>query len=76
MTTPATTTKTATDRPKRTPGQDSTARVQEALARAAGEVLMKSKLTPAKKAEISRGMTELGDAFAKLADAAWGGGAA
>lgn len=69
-----TTTQHTTDvkRPKRIPGHDTTERVQEALARAAGEVLMKAKVSPAKKAEIAKGMTELGATFASLAAQAWG----
>jgi hypothetical protein len=69
---PTTPTTTTGDKPKKAPGADSTSRVQEALARAAGEVLMKSKLTPAKKAEVARGMTELGAKFGELAASAWG----
>lgn len=67
-------TKNETDtnaRTKKTPGEASTAKVQEALAQAAGDVLLRSKLPAAEKAKIASEITNHGAALAELARKAW-----
>lgn len=66
---------TATEetKPKKDKAAEATKRVQEALARCAGEVLMHSKQPPVVRGEIAAAMTDLGVMFAELAAKAWGG---
>lgn len=58
-------------RNKKTPGEATTAKVQEALAQAAGDVLLRSKLPAAERAAIAAEITSHGEALAELAAKAW-----
>lgn len=62
------------EKTRKIPGEDAANRVQEALSRAAGEVLMRSKLPALEKARIASDITGLGEKFAELSAAAWKAG--
>jgi len=47
--------------------------VIDALTKAAGDVLMRSKLPNAEKAKLSNGIMDLAGKFGEIARAAWGG---
>ena len=57
--------------PVRAPGEVSTERVTKALAMAAGDVLQRSKLDPAKRMELAGKMTQLAADFEAICSEAW-----